>query len=61
MMFPSVIPGRPKGPGPESITTNQDYGFRARGAKRVEDARARAYGPRPGMTVETGAMPEQLK
>ena len=24
-----VIPGRPAGPGPESITTNRDYGFRA--------------------------------
>src|SRR5262249_25048263 len=24
-----VIPGRPIGPGPESITTNRDYGFRA--------------------------------
>jgi error-prone DNA polymerase len=26
----SVIPGRPEGTGPESITTNGDYGFRAR-------------------------------
>jgi len=25
-----VIPGRPAGPGPESITTNGAYGFRAR-------------------------------
>ena len=27
----AVIPGRPEGPGPESITTDGDYGFRARG------------------------------
>jgi error-prone DNA polymerase len=27
---PSVIPGQPDGLGPESITTNRDYGFRAR-------------------------------
>jgi error-prone DNA polymerase len=27
----SVIPGQPEGLGPESITTNGDYGFRARG------------------------------
>ena len=27
----AVIPGRPEGPGPESITTDSDYGFRARG------------------------------
>ena len=25
-----VIPGRPEGPGPESITTVSEYGFRAR-------------------------------
>jgi isoleucyl-tRNA synthetase len=37
----SVIPGRPEGPGPESITTGVEYGFRARGlapAPRNDDA-----------------------
>jgi error-prone DNA polymerase len=29
-LSPSVIPGQPEGLGPESITTNGDYGFRAR-------------------------------
>jgi hypothetical protein len=59
MMFPCVIPRRPKGPGPESITTNQDYGFRARRPMRVEDARARAYGLRPGMTTEFAVTAER--
>jgi hypothetical protein len=27
--FQFVIPGRPKGPGPESITKAREYGFRA--------------------------------
>jgi error-prone DNA polymerase len=30
LISPSVIPGQPEGLGPESITTNRDYGFRAR-------------------------------
>jgi hypothetical protein len=29
----AVIPGRPEGPGSESITTTQEYGFRARASK----------------------------
>src|SRR5436853_5400413 len=29
-LSPSVIPGQPEGLGPESITTNGNYGFRAR-------------------------------
>jgi hypothetical protein len=34
-----VIPGRPAGPGPESTTTNRDYGFRApRPARPRNDA-----------------------
>ena len=30
LISPSVIPGRPEGTGPESITTDGGYGFRAR-------------------------------
>jgi hypothetical protein len=29
-IFFDVIPGRPAGPGPESITPIRDYGFRVR-------------------------------
>ncbi len=29
-VFLSVIPGRPERPSPESITTAEEYGFRAR-------------------------------
>jgi hypothetical protein len=29
-LLDTVIPGRPEGPGPESIPTAAEYGFRAR-------------------------------
>jgi superfamily I DNA/RNA helicase len=55
----AVIPGHREAMDPESITTNQDYGFRARRPMRVEDARARAYGLRPGMTTEFAVTAER--
>ena len=53
----AVIPGRPEGPGPESITTDQDYGFRARGltpAPRNDDGESGAVTtstPRPPKNI----------
>src|SRR5947209_2732487 len=38
--FSTVIPGRPTGPGPESITTSRDYGFRARAVACTPTARS---------------------
>ena len=61
--FSTVIPGRPAGPGPESIITDCEYGFQARGqepAPRNDEGGKRERGPLGNLNPRHASMEQDI-